>query len=286
MKPSAFLSLLLVYVLSAGFTSGAKLSLSDAKDKGLIKIQISGNNKDSSRYRSGYYGPCLLLMLESTSRNTLNLELENGRFLETADSNEQRMIVTQQELITLLPGKKKEIPVFAMCTEMHDRSPGPETLLALGPMADGKLLELTQFIGKNRFQSLTGQEALWVLTDNNDLGSIYSENDQEFNQLQQLVSKLSGKKIPPAPHKIEYAEGMVSGEIVFENKGKETYFFVMENESGEVIGKFFEDKTISQAMVTTLTWRFKFKGFPKGVYYVKLRNSRNDVVASRPVVIN
>ncbi len=286
MTKNSFLFLIFTNLFFIHQSMAENISIAEASKKGLIQVQLSGNNKDSNRFISGYYGPCLLMQVENKGRNTLHLELENGRFLETADTNEQRMIVTQQELITLLPGKKKEIQVYAMCTQMHDRSPGEESLLAFGKMADGSLLELTRFIGKNHYQGLAGQEAIWVITDNNDLGSIYSGDDKEFNQLQQLVSKLTGKKIPPAPHRIEYAEGMVSGEIVFENKGKETYSFSMENEAGEIIGRFFEDKTIERPMVTTLNWRFRFKGFPKGVYYVKLKDSHQLVVASRPVVIN
>jgi hypothetical protein len=79
---------------------------------------------------------------------------------------------------------------------------------------------------------------------------------------------------------------MVSGEIVFENKQHETYAVYMVDESGAKIGTFFENKTIHQPTITTLTWRFRFKGFPKGVYYVKLFNSKNEIVVSRPMVID
>jgi hypothetical protein len=263
------------------------ISLQQAIIKKLVKAVISGRVPDTSHnYLSSYYGPCLTLDLQNLSRNNLTIELENGRFLETADTSEQRMIVTQQEVISMLPGHKKSIQVYAMCTQMHDRPPGSKSLLALGPMADGKLLQLVQFIGRNKFQSLSGQEAIWVVTDNNDLGSIYSGNAHELQQLQQFVSGLTKKIIPPAPHRIEYANGMVSGEIVFENKKKETYSMLMINEAGETIGIFFENKTIERPMITTLTWRFRFKGFTKGVYYVKLLTAQKEIIASRPVVID
>jgi len=265
----------------------AEISLADAIKNGQVKVSIKGSPSDTMRNLiSHYYGPCLLLNIHSTAKTTLSLRIESGRFLETADSSEQRMVITHDELIVLKPSGKKSINLFAMCTQMHERSPGTESLLALGPMAEGNLLQLTQFIHKNNFQSLAGQEAVWVVTDNNDIGSIYSDNKDEMNKLQLFICQLTGKLPPPAPHSIFYASGLVSGEIVFENKNRETYSFVMMNEAGEKIGTFFENRTLEKPMITTLTWRFRFKGFAKGVYYVKLINLKNEVVANRPVVIN
>lgn len=265
---------------------GAEISLGDAVQKGLVKAIIATDSDDSSHFLSSYYGPCLRLNLESKVKTKLNLFLEAGRYLESSDSAEQRMVVTQEELIVLLPGKKVSISLFAMCTQMHHRPPDKESKLVLGPLAEGNLLAFAQFISKNKFQSLAGQEAVWVITDNNVIGSIFSDNADEMNQLQTFVCKLTGKIQPTAPHRICYASGVVSGEIVFENKQKETYSFKMMNEAGEKIGTFFEGKTIDKPIVTTLTWRFRFNGFPKGIYYVKLLDSKKKEVVSRPVVIN
>lgn len=280
------INILLLFVLTGTFTTGAELSLFDAIHKGLVKVVIQGNPTDTSkRFVSRYYGLCLLINLQSTAKTTLNLRIESGRFLDTADTNEQRMMVTRDELIVLLPARKKSLRLYAMCTQMHDHSPGDESLLALGAMADGNLLTLAQFLGKNNFQSQAAQQAVWVITDNNDPGSIYSDNANEMNQLQQLVCKLTGKFPPPAPHSIFYSSGMVSGEIVFKNTQPESYSFVMMDEAGKIIGTFFKEKTIGMTIVTTLNWRFRFNKFPNGVYYVKLLNSKNEAVVSRPVLI-
>jgi hypothetical protein len=133
--------------------------------------------------------------LENLSQKSLSLILENGRFLETLDSNEQRMIVTREMLISIFPGKKRTYPVYAMCTQMHDAAPGSNSLLAMGPMATGGLLQLTRFIGTKNYQDHTGQEAIWAITDNNDLSHIYSNNAQELKEILQLVSQLTGKPL-------------------------------------------------------------------------------------------
>lgn len=276
-----------LFILITPVIRGEGLTLSDAIKKGLVKAVITGNSHDSIKnYSSSYYGPCLLLNLQSSAKTTLNLRIESGRFLETADTSEQRMMITRDELIALQPFKKKSMSLYVMCTQMHDQSPGNESVLTLGKMAEGNLLTMAQFIGKNNFQSQAAQQAIWVITDNNDPGSIFSDNTNEMNQLQQLVCTLTGKIPPPAPHSIFYSSGMVSGEIVFENMRHETYSFVMLNEAGEKIGTFFENRIIDKPIVTTLTWRFRFNGFPKGVYYVKLLNSKKEIVVTRPVVID
>jgi hypothetical protein len=285
-SPSVSLFIILFFILIQE-AKALPISLQEAISKKMVKAVISGRGSDDSRKNSStYYGPCLTLDLQSLSRVKITIELENGRFLETIDTTEQRMIVTREEQISILPGQKGYILVYAMCTQMHDHAPAKGSLLALGPMADGNLLQLTRFIGKKNYQGLAAQEAIWVITDNNDLGSIYSNNTEELQQLQQLVSELTGKVIPPAPHRIEYAEGIVTGEIIFKNEKPETYTLIIVNEAGETLGTFFDNETTMQPTVTTLHWKFRYKGFPKGVYYVKLKTLNDGEIASRPVVIN
>ncbi|NVO19607.1 MAG: hypothetical protein HXX13_07895 [Bacteroidetes bacterium] len=285
MRIRTFLQILLFLCLSlAGYSE--TLSLEDALKKGIVSAEISGRPYDSSRiFLSSYYGPCLNLHLKSKSHSTLSIILENGRFLETADTSEQRMIVTQQELISLLPDKEKKIAIYAMCTQMHDHSPGSKSRLSMGPMASGNLLKLTRFIGHNKFQDQAAQETIWVITDDNSPDNIYSENENELKTLQSFITELTGKKLAPLPQRIEYAEGIASGEIIFENKEKEAYTMKILNEEGETIVTYFEDQPIEKPTRTTLTWRFRYKGFPKGVYYVKLMNSSRQLIANRPIII-
>lgn len=278
----------LIFLLFIGIAGkAAEITLAEAIHKGFVKAILTGNPGDSSKVLlSSYYGPCLRLNLQSQAKTTLNLRIECGRFLATADTNEQRMMITHDEMITLRPAGKISMNLYAMCTQMHDHAPDKESLLVLGGLAEGNLLTVARFIGKNNFQSQAAQQAVWVITDDNEVGNIYSENTDEMNQLQKLICELTGKRRPVASHSIVYSSGMVSGEIVFENKHHETYSFVMMDEAGGRIGTFFENKTIDKPTVTTLTWRFRFKGFEKGVYYVKLIDSGNKVVVTRPVVIN
>lgn len=283
---SKALSMFILLIICTN-TKGAELSLAEAINKGQVKALIAARTDDTAKdFLSSYFGPCLRVDLHNLTKTRIQILIESGRFVEPSDSTEQRMMFTHDELITLEPGKKKSLNTYAMCTQMHDAAPGKESLLALGNMADGNLLSLAQFISKNNIQSQAAQQAIWVITDNNGLGSIYSQNTYEMNKLLSIVSKLTGKLPPPVPNSIFYSSGLVSGEIVFENKQRETYSFYMVNEKGEKIGTFFENKLLTQPMVTTLTWRFRFKGFPKGVYYVNLFNSRNEVVVSRPMVID
>lgn len=279
-------SILIIFVFASIIVHATEILLADAIQKGLVSAVFCGKlNDGTSHSSSSYFGPCLNVNLQSTVKTTLNLRFEAGRFLESADTSEQRMMISRDEMIVLLPFKKKSLSIYAICTQMHDHSPGEESLLTLGPMAEGNLLALAQFLSKNNFQGLAAQEAVWAITDNNDPGSIFSDHADEMDKLLSLVCKLTGKLPPPAPHRIFYASGMVSGEIVFENKQRETYFFLMRDEEGKDIGTFFENKTITNPMVITLTWRFRFNGFAKGVYYVSLLNAKKEVVASRPVVI-
>jgi hypothetical protein len=287
MKPIHFITLSFLLFFQLPILNAGPISLSDALKKGLVKAEITGKKSDTSFFLNrSYYGPCISLDLHNLSTSSLSLILENGRFLETLDTNEQRMIVTRQALISLLPGKKRTYPIYAMCTQMHDASPRPQSVLALGAMATGGLLQLTQFIGTKNYQDHTGQEAIWAITDNNDLSNIYSENAQELKEMLQIVSKITGKPVPEIPQPIEYAEGSVSGEIIFHNKQSESYSMILEDESGKEIVTFFENQLIEKPVKNTLSWKFRYKGFPKGIYYVKLFTKSGEIEAKRPVVVH
>lgn len=278
---------ILILLLSAISAFSTEISLTDAINRKLVTVSIAGNDYSTTGDAgSSYYGGCLLMTIENRSKTLLKIHIEAGLLFSSSDTLEQRMMLTREEMLALAPAKKHEQQLFAMCTQMHHQSPGSDSHFSPGKLAEGNLLAVARFLSENNYQSQAAQQAVWVVSDNNDPGSIYSENQQETARLQEFVCKLTGKKIPPAPHRIHYTSGMVEGEIVFENKNRETYSFVMQNENGETIGIFFENKTIPITVLTTLTWRFRFNGFEGGVYYVKLLNSKKEAVVTRPVVIN
>ncbi len=287
MKSASFRAIICLLLLSGSTVQASNPeSLLEAIRTGKVKAVIRERVPDStSQLNNSYYGPCMDLALRNFSGRKLSLSLESGSFLQPADTSEQRMMVTLDQLISLDPGSNRRLKVYAMCTQMHHRSPGRESLLSMTKLAEGNLLELARFISKNRLQDDAAQQAVWVLTDNNDMANIYG-NVNEMKLLIDFVSKLTGKPKPAVQQQIEYASGIVSGEILFENSSPESYTLVLLDEEGTLIATYFENREIDRPVWTTLSWKFRYKGFPKGVYYVRLTNREQQLVASRPVIVD
>lgn len=266
--------------------SAESITLTEAIKKGVVKISIIAADRDTLRPFSSYYGACLKLKMISSSSQTMSIKIENGYFLQPADSNDQRMIITKEELISLSPKQKKSLNLYAMCTQMHHSSPDELSQYALASKSEGSLFDLIQLIDKNNYQSGAAQHAIWTLTDGSDISSIYSDNEKELTDLQGFISKITGKSIPRSRNPLNYSSGSVNGAISWENKTAQTLTFYIRSENGNKEVTFFEKQNFIKPALNTLNWKFSFKGFPKGVYYVVLEDLKGTEIAIRPFIVN
>lgn len=262
------------------------ITLNDAIKKGVVKVSILAADRDTLIPFSSYYGACLKIKIISSSSQTMNIKVENGYFLQPADSNDQRMIITKEELITLSPKQKKSLNLFAMCSQMHRSSPDESSQYMLASKSVGPLYDLIQLIDKKNYQSDAAQHAIWALTDSSDISSIYSNNFTELEDLQGFVAKVTGKPIPQSRNPLNYSSGAVHGSISWENKIAQTLTFYIRSENGNKEVTFFEKQNFVKPAINTLNWKFSFKGFPKGVYYVVLEDLKGSEIAKRPFIVN
>lgn len=83
---------------------------------------------------------------------SLALSENAGRFFMPDDSDLQRMILTADLSFTLRADEKRQVPIYAMCTEANDGAPHEATEFSFGEFANGKLLQLVQMVAKNDWQ--------------------------------------------------------------------------------------------------------------------------------------
>jgi hypothetical protein len=183
---TAMLSIVLAMPVKAAINS---YTLDDAIKKNLVSATITGR-KDAT---TAYYGDCITLILKNKTGQKLTLNLENGRRLDCTNDSVQDMLVTQAEIFALLPSTQQEFTIYAMCSQKHNRSPHPNSVYHIGGMAESVLVQLTILIEKLKAQSYTGQQAVWVLTDDSDPSGI-TGNDSATRVLREFVTKNKGFK--------------------------------------------------------------------------------------------
>lgn len=185
---------LLLILISGGSRAETSYRLSEAVQKKLVSIKMNGAVSDTSFHGeySSHYGPCMAMEVLSTSSENLNLNLEYGYRLVPADSNLQTMIVTQTLIVKLQPKQKKNYRIYAMCTEAHDGGPSPEAKFFLRNRATGNLLGLTELLNRKKYQGDAAQNAVWCLTNDYELHSIFSTDTTMMYDLRRFVAKAKG----------------------------------------------------------------------------------------------
>ncbi|HRG87585.1 MAG TPA: hypothetical protein PLW44_01100 [Chitinophagales bacterium] len=188
------LYLFTIILWSANLFAENVYTLSDAAQRKLIAVNLTGAERDSTftgEY-SSHYGPCMQLQLASNSSETMSLKLEYGYNLVPDDSSLQTMIVTQTLIVKLAPKQKKTYRVYAMCTQAHDGGPSPQSRFELRNRSTGYLLELTELLNRKKYQGNTAQNAMWCLTDDYGLNTIFSTDTAMMFELRRFVAKAKG----------------------------------------------------------------------------------------------
>lgn len=186
--------LLLLLAAGASIHAEGVYKLSEALQKKLVTVNIAGAKSDTAfkgEY-SSHYGPCMQMEVSNASADNLTLNLEYGYKLVPDDSSLQTMIVTQTLIVKLPPRQKKNYRVYAMCSEAHDGGPSPDANFVLRTRATGHVLGLTELLNRKKYQGNAAQDAVWCLTDNYDLHSIFSPDTTMMYDLRRFVAKAKG----------------------------------------------------------------------------------------------
>ncbi len=196
MKPF-LLSLLLSGCLCFCQAAEVSYKLSEAIQKKLVSVKFTGAKDDTAHMmQSSHYGPCISMEIASASADNLQINLEYGFILMPEDSSTQAMMVTQSLVASLNPKQKKNYRLYAMCTEASDGSPGSDDNFKIGKRSTGNLLGLAELLNRKKYQNDAGQDAVWCLTDNHDVHSIYSTDTTMMYDLRRFIAK--AKNLPLA----------------------------------------------------------------------------------------
>ncbi len=171
----------------------AVYNLSDAIQKKLVSVKLHGATPDTSgQYLSSHVGACMAIEIYSVSAEALQLNLDYGYRLVPDDSSVQTMMVTQTLIVRLAPKQKKKYRIYAMCTQANHGAPSDVLNYRIGKRFSGNLLSLAELIDRKKYQSNAAQTAVWCLTDNYDLSSIWDADTAQTFALRRFIAKVKG----------------------------------------------------------------------------------------------
>lgn len=274
MKSFASVSLLLFTssLTATPVITNSSISIEEAAKRGLIKLTIKS--------KGGYTGKVIEMKIHNNTSRNVELKLEAGRKLDSKKNNEQDILVTQAQDLILYAGQQRKIDVMGMCCQAGNSCPTVNADYLVGTLADSNLIKLAMYIDKNKYYNdYTAQQAVWCVSDNKSLASIYGGDEKIVKGLRNYVSLVTGKPIPA--YNITYKEGRNNAVIghPFKIEGIFDYnlnttghvTLAIYDVSGKIVQYIFKDIAHDRGE-HKIYYTFRTKDLPEGTYYARMTN--------------
>lgn len=273
MRPKILFCLMIVAAISLqGLTPDKKaITIENAIKNGSISCTYKANPG------SPHYIRPLLMTVKNTKATPVTFKIEPGQQFFPADENYQNLIVTRESQVTLKPNEQKTVEIYAMCTEASDAAPGKDATYKLAPIAGEKLKKTAQYISRLKSNSITGQHAIWVVSNNRTLEEIIGPDTTETRNLQRFLAKLTGKKLPPPPAANSYAtnyyappkpEVSYTGNFKMSMYKEASLTIALFNREGVVVRELYNNPAVAQGE-HTFTYAFDNSLFNDEFYWVR-----------------
>jgi hypothetical protein len=215
--------------------------LQKALDEGLVEllsIEYLGDKQLKIRIKNLH------------KRKDFKVHFKTGLQFASQDTSLQDQIIVRGRSVLVRAAKSVSPTFTSYCTQASNISPGSGSVFSLKKEADGKLMELAAFLSKKRDMDYMIQQAVWVVSDEHDLRGLHHEDSREALEIQEFVSKLTGKPLPE--YTIRYKEAL-EGQQAFTREAvmvvglhryqlaEDGYFSCrIYNEAGELVQEVFE----------------------------------------------
>jgi hypothetical protein len=178
------------------------LTLNQAVDQGLVSVSVTSNPNGT------HYQEPVIVTIVNISGATQYILMENGSTFTPEDSAYQRMIVIQQQLLTLSIGETKEIRPSAMCFDHYKQGPVAGVKYRVGRRATGKLARMTAYLEEQKLTGYSAQNSIWSVSNGDDLENIVDWDQDATNELVNYVAGLTGQAPPPPPQADDYRRNL------------------------------------------------------------------------------
>ncbi len=261
----------------------AVLTLQEALDQQKISVEavsLGGNSAE-----------CVALHIQNHSLRPMTVILPEGTLFEPANAEDQSLVVPVQRLMALSGRSTESLNIAAYCSEIEDRSPAEETTFTLSRSANPHLDSLYRYLALHpRLTSSPDllQSAIWAITDDADVGSIYDESlSDEVPAFREWICALLGKEDVwyntiletrlDEERRIVREALSVQGEFTLNRRQPTVLQGHVEDEHGEVVWFFDQTNSLPAGML-----RFRFalevEGWDSGNYAVVYKAGSEELI--------
>ncbi len=202
---------LLFFILLIAFNSRAdKIDIQEAVDKNLIELELKG--------LGSYSGDVLQVRIKNISKTKLEIAIPAGRRFLSDDESDQDLLLCKDALLAVNKGKMDSTALFVFCCQASNHGPAKGAGFSLGKIADEKLLALAKHVNESSYSKHIIQDAVWVVSDDKEMYTVHSGDEEELGKMHRFLNKLTGKPIPD--YTVDYENGG-EGSAAFNPQPKE-----------------------------------------------------------------
>jgi len=269
------------------------ITLQEALSAKLISIQLTSNG-------NGIQDGMITLRLTNTSGTEQRIQVPVGQLLRCEEDPRQDLIVVNEEWLVVAAGKSASKQLITLCIEANDASPGEGIGYKAKGVATGNLLKTAQYLHTHKQFNAAGQSAVWVISDNYDIGWI-DGSSAPIQALREHMSKTTGKPNPwystkhtgndnyqlsdrydraqPRQEVYTMTEAEIKGDFKFKLTQPTTATFGVYDEDGNNLISYFDNKSLPSG---ELSFRFRYRAsrIARGTYYARVV-SGNEVLAEQ-----
>ncbi len=217
------------------------LNIGQALKQKLVKCSIekADETPDSLSGRPGYI---MNIILINTTSERLNITFEPGRRFISSDTVFQNLMITQERRMVLNARQTRSFPFVGYCINKRKSSPGNKAY-HIGDLAQGLLLKVACFLGKNKIISKAAQAAIWVISDQNNIENVTGKSKAETRLVRNYLYDITGIPRPPrSSDPLSYPAVSVSGEISWDMQEAGKISIIVTDDSGKTVGKLVNER--------------------------------------------
>ena len=222
----------------------------------------------------GHSGESLRVTVRNNSGAPISTSIPVGWVFTSQVPEVQDLIVVREELLAIAGGASRSVVCRAFCCEASGSGPEEGEVYRAGRPGSAKLIALAQAIARSVYPDEIVQNAVWVLSDSNDIASMGAMDSTAMDSLRLVVSELSGQ---PAPlYSMQYVEeegrvcsqrpSSVQRHLRYTTMGT-VFTAVVIDRTGHVV-QVLHAGTALDAGTHTLAFELDVNGWPPGNYAI------------------
>jgi hypothetical protein len=235
---------------------------------------------------------CVVLDFTNLTSDTILFFLEPGRRLVSKDSTQQDILIVKERQICLPPFASFQMKGYGFCCQSRKASPKINAVFSIGYMAPEPWVRLARLISKNNFSSGAVQHAIWVLSDDHPIGSIFEDGAEDLYPLREMVANIKGIAIPWYAVKYEKDSDRlfsgrpekITGVFKYYLKNNSIITITIRNKQGQLIRTLVKGSPTGPGHHEYIL-DLNLKGWPNGVYYVFVHMDHSNLVISKSFVL-